>query len=67
VHPEAKVKLELHIYSNFGLSENKDKYKEFVTFKAEIDQDDVELNEEQLRSMIYLALDTRSEGCDNKE
>ncbi|RPK31730.1 hypothetical protein [Paenibacillus xylanexedens] len=66
-YPEAKVNLELYIENKSNGIANPSKYNEIVNFYCDVEIDDVDLTVEQLSSMIDLALDTRSENCDNHE
>ncbi|WP_145401778.1 hypothetical protein [Paenibacillus xylanexedens] len=66
-YPEAKINLELYIENKLNGIANPSKFDEIVSFYCDVDIDDVELTGEQLSSMIDLALDTRSENCDNHE
>lgn len=66
-YPESKVTLKLYIDNKRNIVNDESKFHEIVDFYCDVDIDDVELNGEQLRSMIDLALDTRTESCDNEE
>lgn len=66
-YPEAKVNLELYIENKSNGISNPSKFNEIVSFYCDVDVDDVELSGDQLSSLIDLALDTRSENCDNHE
>ncbi|MFS0855319.1 hypothetical protein [Paenibacillus taichungensis] len=66
-YPEAKVKLEIYIENKLNSISDVNKFHEIVNFYCDVDIDEVELNKEQIRSMIDLALDTRSETCNNEE
>ncbi|MBD8836285.1 hypothetical protein IFU39_00430 [Paenibacillus sp. CFBP 13594] len=66
-YPEAKVNLELYIENKLNGIANPSKYHEVVQFYCDVEIDDVELSGDQISSMIDLALDTRSEKCNNHE
>lgn len=66
-YPEAKVNLELYIENKLNGISNPSKYHEIVNFYCDIEIDDVELTGDQISSMIDLALDTRTERCNNEE
>ncbi|WP_091017651.1 hypothetical protein [Paenibacillus amylolyticus] len=66
-YPEAKVNLELYIENKSNAVANPSKFNEIVSFYCDVEVDDVELTGDQISSMIDLALDTRSEKCDNHE
>ncbi|WP_063562876.1 hypothetical protein [Paenibacillus sp. O199] len=66
-HPETKVRLNLYIDNELNDIDDEDNYKQNVKFYCILDSDDVELTGDQLSSMIDLALDTRTENCDNHE
>ncbi|MFE6075576.1 hypothetical protein ACFVQB_13985 [Paenibacillus sp. NPDC057886] len=66
-HPETKVKLNLYIDNERNDIEDESSYHKFVKFNCFVDVDDVELTKDQISSMIDLALDTRTERCNNEE
>ncbi|WP_340032678.1 hypothetical protein NSQ20_12520 [Paenibacillus sp. FSL K6-1122] len=66
-YPETKVKLNLYIDNERNNIEDETSYHKIVKFNCSVDIDDAELTGEQLSSLIDLALDTRSENCDNHE
>jgi hypothetical protein len=61
------VNLELYIENKLNAVANPSKFHEIVNFYCDVEVDDVELTGEQLSSMIDLALDTRSDNCNNHE
>ncbi|PZT52199.1 hypothetical protein [Paenibacillus silvae] len=66
-YPESKVTLSLYIDNELNDIEDEESYKDVVNFYCIVEIDDVELTGDQLSSLIDLALDTRSENCDNSE
>ncbi|WP_336763479.1 hypothetical protein [Paenibacillus sp. USHLN196] len=66
-YPEAKVNLEIHIENKFNSISDVNRFHEIVNFYCDVDINEVKLNGEQIRSMIDLALDTRTERCNNEE
>ncbi|MGV2887240.1 hypothetical protein [Paenibacillus taichungensis] len=66
-YPESKVKLKLYIDNDRNDINDESKFHEIVEFHCDVDIDDVQLNKEQLSSMIDLAFDTRTERCNNEE
>jgi|GEM_PF-5881892 len=66
-YPEAKINLELYIENKLNSIDNPGKFHENVNFYCDVEVDDVVLDGDQIRSMIDLALDTRTEKCNNEE
>lgn len=66
-YPEAKVNLEIYIENKLNSIIDVNRYHEIVNFYCDVDIDEVELNKDQISHLIDLALDTRSEKCDNEE